>query len=68
MVTSTDEYIDALSIPTWMLFTDVSYIAQCFKMAITVIELKDTGDKFVNFDNLRVFRYGKEFKRNVFIR
>ena len=46
---TTEEYIDAISIPsTWMSFTDLFFLAKCFDLRITLLELKDNGDRFLN--------------------
>ena len=66
---TTEEYIDAISIPsTWMSFTDLFFLAKCFDLRITLLELKDNGDRFLKYDNIRISRYGSSSGKNVVIR
>ena len=69
MVLNTKEYIEALSAKgTWFSTMDLKFLAECFKIRITVLDLYREANAFVDFDNIIIGVHGRQFKDNVVIR
>ena len=67
VVTNIHEYIDAIEKPsTWMSFTDVEMISECFKIKVIILEIRG-GQTFVG-SKITPICYGHEFDNGAVIR